>query len=669
MHCEAVAAARGCQGMGALTSRYERPRLRMISARVSPMVELARWLLERQGLAYAEEPHAPIVHVLFTRLAKGGDEIPVVVTPEAVWGGGPRVVEALDEKAPPDRRLFADDPALRRDQQDFVAFLFAHLLKQVRRHVYHALLPYPDLVEPVVTDGAPEWERAFVHYCYPFWRKLMERGLDVSPDLLAAAPGDILAAFDAAEARLGDQRFLGGDAPNTLDVVFAALTAPVVFPAQYGSKLPELARLPEDLRRFIESLRERRAGRLTLDVYATARGAPQPRLAYRGVRRAWPPAWLIRAGANGLRRLKPRLKVGKYLALSRWSDVQAALADDLAYTVAPINAKRIAEVCGDFVLGMDRGDRLTRERQALYGALAAVDLDAVVGVALGETSRLLRAAARSSGRIDVVNGYARLTAARAAVRMIGIRGPSEPDLTRVLRRVFHHTFLNLSDDAQVRALAVSAGGELRSWIEAEMAARRRAGAVGDDMLGALLAQSPASGLDDDGIRRTVAGVLVGAVDTTTTAVAHIVAEMVADPVAATRARADIANSRRFLGWCWEFLRRRPHNPIVLRAVADGGAFGDVALNAGDRIVAVTLAAMHDPAAFETPERMDPTRPFSRYLHFGAGLHACAGRDVNARLIPALVGALLAFAPEYDGPLRTDGPFCDELVVKLRSGGQ
>lgn len=654
--------------MGATTSQFERARLRMISARVSPMVELARWLLERQGLAYAEEPHVPMVHVLFTRLAKGGDEIPVVVTPEAVWGGGPRVVAALDEKAPPDRRLFPDDPALRRTDEDFVAFLFAHLLKQVRRHVYRALLPYPELVAPVVTDGAPEWERLFVYLGYPLWRMLMERGLDFAPDLIAAAPGDILAAFAAVEARLQpNERFLGGDAPGTLDIVFAALTAPIVFPAQYGAKLPALERLPYDLRRFVEALRARRAGRLALEVYATARGVPQPRLGWRAAGREWPPAWLTRAGANWLRRLKPRLKVGKYLALSRWNDAQAALADDLAYSIAPINAARISEVCGDFVLGMDRGARLSQERQALYSALGAVDLDAVLRTALGEAKRLLQAAARSSGRIDVVNGYARLVAARAAARMTGIRGPSEPDLLRVARRLFHHTFLNLSGEAKVRELAVAAGGDLRAWIDAEIAARRRSGCFGDDMLGKLIAQAPASGLDDDAVRRTVAGVFVGAIDTTTTAVAHIVAEMISDPAATRRAVADVGDRRRFLAWCWEFLRRRPHNPILLRAVADGGSFDGVALNPGDRLVVVTLAAMHDPSTFETPERMDPTRPFDRYLHFGAGLHACAGRDVNARLIPALVGALLEYAPEYYGPIRMDGPFCDEQVVRLRSG--
>ena len=47
---------------------YEAPRYVMVSARVSPMVELARWLFERHRIPYEEQAHAPLLHVLFLSL-------------------------------------------------------------------------------------------------------------------------------------------------------------------------------------------------------------------------------------------------------------------------------------------------------------------------------------------------------------------------------------------------------------------------------------------------------------------------------------------------------------------------------------------------------------------------------------------------------------------------
>ena len=63
------------------------PRYIIVSARVSPMVELARWLFERHRIPYEEEGHAPLLHVPFTQWRHGGVEVPVVVSAAATWKG------------------------------------------------------------------------------------------------------------------------------------------------------------------------------------------------------------------------------------------------------------------------------------------------------------------------------------------------------------------------------------------------------------------------------------------------------------------------------------------------------------------------------------------------------------------------------------------------------
>jgi len=248
---------------------------RMISARVSPMVELARWLFERQAIPYREEAHAPMLHVLATTSVKGGVEVPAIVTPTgAVWQGARDTLNGLDALGPPGRRLFGETEPERAANQAFLESLLSLLLHTVRRFVYHQVLPDRALLYPTATHRAPAWERAFVWWLYPVWRGMMGRGLDFSPEKLAEAPGQIEQALTMVETELARRGtpFLGGDHPGVLDIVHSALIGPLVFPANYGARLPPFEGLPPSLQDFVTATRARPAGDLALRTYKTARG-------------------------------------------------------------------------------------------------------------------------------------------------------------------------------------------------------------------------------------------------------------------------------------------------------------------------------------------------------------------------------------------------------------
>jgi cytochrome P450 len=323
-----------------------------------------------------------------------------------------------------------------------------------------------------------------------------------------------------------------------------------------------------------------------------------------------------------------------------------------------VSSARMEAVNGPFILGMDRGVTLAHERAALYQALARVDLAAVrAGVAREATART----EASGGEIDVVGGYARRIAAHTARSLFGVSGPDEQAFMDVARAIFAHTFLNLSGDKEIEARALKAAGLMRGWLVDEIAARRSSGRFGTDMMGALLHGGL---LDDDGVRRTLGGVLVGSIDTTASTVAKIVAVIGHDRRLAERVAADVDDEPRLAGWCREALRRWPHNPILLRrAVADTRLAG-VDIRGGDQIVAWTQAAMLDPSAFPDPQQLRPDRPVAAYLHFGGGLHPCAGRAVNAFQVPLLVGALVRRGIKSVGPMRWAGPFPDHLALRF-----
>ena len=339
----------------------------------------------------------------------------------------------------------------------------------------------------------------------------------------------------------------------------------------------------------------------------------------------------------------------------------------MAFTIGQVNGEKIKAVChGDFILGLDRSPKLAEERTSVYRALSEVDMGRLLVEARTDAVGLLDSASAGQQRIEIVNGYARLVAARSVFRLFGVRTPTESDLMRVARAIFHETFLNLGDDQAVKERAVAAGGELAGWTNATIAERRSQLSMGctegDDFLGRLLRM----GLSDDTVRRNVTGMLVGAIDTTASAVANIVAEILADPhLFEAIKKAAHEEPRDLLGWCFEALRRRPHNPLVQRVAGPGATLANKPVADGVRVYAITLSAMQDRNAFPTPARMDPHRPLERYLHFGGGLHRCAGIDINVHQVPMLVAELMKRHPSKLSPLRFDGPFPDELVVALR----
>jgi cytochrome P450 len=113
------------------------------------------------------------------------------------------------------------------------------------------------------------------------------------------------------------------------------------------------------------------------------------------------------------------------------------------------------------------------------------------------------------------------------------------------------------------------------------------------------------------------------------------------------------------------LRRWPHNPIVIRRAVTDTVFNTVEVKSGDQVIAWTQAAMMDPTVFPRPGLLRPDRPSATYLHFGGGLHPCAGRVVNAFQIPLLVGALLRRDIASAGSIAWAGPFPNHLSVHLK----
>lgn len=648
----------------------EAPRHVIVATRLDPAAELIRWLFERARLSYHEEPHAPVLGTVAALRRGRGVSLPAVAAPEGVWSGVRVVLDGLDARSRPGERLLGESDAERTTTLALIDRLLDLLQVQVPKLLYAPLLPQRDLLLPIVVDGAPGWERSLVTRFWSLWRRLAAGAIGVEPEAVAAASADVVAACDLVEEELARRatKFLGGAQPGVIDIVAAALLSPLVVPERGGLLLPPLDALPAELRTRVAQTRDRRAGRLALDTYAAARAVPQPPMRARPqpgplgtlTLEAWPQRLAARAAAayGGV------IQVGRYTVATRWNDVEDMLRRDLGFRIAPVNGPRIDEVNGPFVLGLDRGERMAIERPQLYDAVAAIDLDAVRALVAREAEDLLDHAETTWGRIDVVNGYARLVAARTAGLAFGLAGPTEMDLMRVCRALFWHIFLNLGGDEAVRQRALAAAEELTRWFRDEIARRHGLPVAIEDVIGRLLAlrETLPDALDDDGVRRNTAGLLVGAIDTTATAVGKVMRMACSNRRLLRRISRDLDDPQRMYGWCNELLRFWTHNPILLRQADGDVSLGGKAVRDGSTVVAFTQAAMFDPARFPNPGRLDPTRPTSLYRHFGGGLHPCAGRAINAVQIPELVARLIRRGIAGAARPRFEGPFIDELVV-------
>jgi cytochrome P450 len=232
------------------------------------------------------------------------------------------------------------------------------------------------------------------------------------------------------------------------------------------------------------------------------------------------------------------------------------------------------------------------------------------------------------------------------------------------RSCFREFFINLLDDPAIRAPAIAAGAEMRERLDALLVARRASGAEGkDDVMGRLLRlQHAGAGLDDDGLCRTLMGLVIGMVETTSQAAVQALSVLFSrsDVLASAAAAAKADDDDALSNLVFEALRFRPINPMVVRVAKQdyslaAGEQHRTLIRKGTTVFALTWSAMFDPRVLEAPEEFRPDRPDYHYLHFATGRHACYGRYISRIQVPQILKPLLKLeglhavgAPEYDG---------------------
>lgn len=611
---------------------------RLISVPGNPQAEVARWVLSRLGIPYQEENQSSSSH----------DSAALILdTTDALLSDGQQVISYYDARCADSRRLFPADPEARTETQQLLDHFFEKLGKADA---------YPSQVSSAVLNSV----------------------------------------FDQVEIRLADgRRFLMGQTFTAADLALAALAGPALLPAEYGAPLPALEQLPPPLQEEVKKLRARPAGQYVLRSYRDERPPRAVDLTTIGEHKSGQTlkekifAFLTGASAmrpffKFLRCCSPNVALGKNAIISRHADCIDVLTRDTEFTISQINAPLFDAINSPFILGMDRSPQHERELAVLQQVVHREDIERIRRT-VRQTAEQLIQAARPYGKIDAVNGLARVVPLRLLEFYFGIPSPDDSTMMRWMRDTFHVLFVNLANDPLVKRDGVRSASELRQYVLGLIAKRReQRGSPNqpDDVLGRLVGLQDAAHpwLDDDSVRREVGGLIVGAVDTISKFVNLAMDELLRRPPAFASARAaalagDMEAVRRH---AYEAVRFNPHNTFVVRFCPNGAIVAadtkrERSIPAGANVIVGTLSAMFDPEKFPEPEEFRGDRDVE-YLHFGYGLHRCFGYAMNGVIIPEILGALLRLpnlrrAPGTAGTVVYDGPFPERFILEFDGASQ
>ena len=360
-----------------------------------------------------------------------------------------------------------------------------------------------------------------------------------------------------------------------------------------------------------------------------------------------------------LREKRPILITPKFTLVTRFDDVREVLYMPKVFTVAPYAPKM-----ADYLMMHDDDALHTREKSLMQCMLNRDDLPAVRTMVANVSKDILD---NSPGGIEVVNNYCRMVPATLVREYFGLTGAKRADLIEWSYwnqyDTFHNQPFDLLPSEQSQSIINrhnETSKDLAKFIF-ELIARRTLQVKAEELTFSTLIR-----LDDDIVTRMLrtdypkqldfdikrlglnaGGLLIGAIETTSQAVAQVIQYLLDRPewLDKVQAAARQDDPAEFDGFVWEALRFVPITPYLFRTTASDytaakGTDHETLLRAGTYVLPVTLSATFDERAFDSPDEFIPKRNWYNYFHFGFGSHECLGRYVGMVMIPEMVRQVL-----------------------------
>jgi cytochrome P450 len=380
-----------------------------------------------------------------------------------------------------------------------------------------------------------------------------------------------------------------------------------------------------------------------------------------------------------LRAHRPIFAATEATLVARYPDVVEVLSHPSVFPV-----KLYVPKMHDFMLSTDDEAAHQRDKSVMQAMLNMDDAPRVremVGRFADE------ALTSSKGRIELVSEYTRKIPIQLVGEYFGFPGPDLKTMMRwsyiaQLDNFHNYSFTSQGYSADVHAQADAAKVEMKDYISRlipERLGQLKANPQLDDILSRILKTPfPSSiGFGMDRLGVNVVGFLVGAVETTSQAVAQALDELLKRPIYLAEAKqaAEKGDDELFNGYVWEAMRFHPIFPYLARISTQDytiakGTTRESTIPAGTVVLSLTWSAMFDSNEYALPDEFQPRRPYYSGLHFGYGMHRCLGEHVAMPMACEMMKKIilrsnLRRAPGEEGTLDyRGGPFPEHCVLQF-----
>ncbi|MEP6749841.1 MAG: cytochrome P450 [Bacteroidota bacterium] len=648
---------------------YSKPVPTLVGSSTGAPSEIARWVLDRNHILYANETHAPWkIHSLAEKLTGKKSKInyPLLKMTDAFIYGAESIVMFWEKRClPQDRLLPEDDEQLDKMLDLYYLFTDDFFAGMVEKYFYNMLLTSKKVAGKVLKRAVPPGEKEFFSLGFSGIKKKLTRTYELQENNTDECIAEIRKVFNKVNQLLADGRkYLTGDAFTLADLAFAAVAAPMILPEEYGGELPRINEVPDTYRTHITELRATPAGQFVFMLYQANRPSMLPQSEIPSA-----PGFMKKGIDRLLIKLKkkqyktfyflqknfPVLKIPfvKILLVNRNSLLMDLMQRDNDFTVEEINSKKMSDQKGAFYLGMDRNNpQFNRERDFVMKATKRDDMIMIQNFVRSSSEEITRNASRY-GKIDVANSLCKVVLVRLLDYYFGVPSENERDMKRWMRAIFYDLFLNFFSKKEFFEAALQASEERKELLLKIIAKRKQEMKDGktldDNLLNRLIILSHENGyewVDDDVLQRNIGGLLTGIFETTNKAAVLILDELLNRPDAMQHA-IEVSQQydvKKMYGIVNEALRFNPAQPGVIRYCKTeqsltGGGQKNYRIPAKRKVFALTSGAMFDPEAFPDPRTFIPNRN-AVYMNYGYALHECYGKYINAVTLSEFTMAVL-----------------------------
>ena len=376
-----------------------------------------------------------------------------------------------------------------------------------------------------------------------------------------------------------------------------------------------------------------------------------------------------------LREQRPILVTPECTLVANFTDVRDALQMPKVFTVNLYKPKmNVTKDDDGYLMAHDDNALHYREKSLMQGMLNRDDIPRVRKLIKERSQDILD---NANGHIEIVNEYCRMVPAILVQEYFGLDGIEPKKLLKWSFWNQYNTFHNQPFDLNtkekydhivdthaqcseelvaymaklmVRKLIFVKVGDLLTlpWRALKLLFRMQAKESTDDIVKRMLRSSTAREVDFNLVRvgTNAGGLLIGAIETTSQAVAQVIQYFIDRPELLKLAKAAAkSDDAQIDGMVWEALRYVPISPYMFRQMGEDytlakGTDWETTIKKGTNVLTLTQSAMFDPYAFENPEEFNPKRNWYHHFNYGFASHECLGKYIGMAMIPEMVRQVL-----------------------------